>query len=108
MKETATINGPEGTVSRKTQESLVLLERGMEQLRDNIKNVNEDYLGDIDLRTLLTTQRTTKRDAKYFTLEKSYYPVPKSSVELRDVNVMKPPSADNVDPNIEAAMKELV
>ena len=56
MKETATINGPEGTVSSKTQESLVLLERGMEQLRDNVKNVNEDYLGDIDLRTLLTTQ----------------------------------------------------
>ena len=59
MKETATINGTEGTVSRKTQESLVLLERGMEQLRDNVKNVNEDYLGDIDLRTLLTTQVRT-------------------------------------------------
>ena len=42
------------------------------------------------------------------TLEKSYYPVPKSSVELRDVDLMKPPPADNVDPNIEAAMKELV
>ncbi|CAH3166246.1 unnamed protein product [Pocillopora meandrina] len=113
----------------------------MEQLRDNVKNVNEDYLGDIDLRTLLTTQvenlhavsnsknetftalqyaqdfgtiskeslkRTTKWGAKYFTLEKSYYPVPKSSVELRDVDLMKPPPADNVDPNIEAAMKELV
>ncbi|RMX58878.1 hypothetical protein pdam_00023710, partial [Pocillopora damicornis] len=141
MKETATINGPEGTVSSKTRESLVLLERGMEQLRDNVKNVNEDYLGDIDLRTLLTTQmenlhtvshfknetftalqyaqdfgtilkeslkRTTKWGAKYFTLEKSYYPVPKSSVELRDVDLVKPPTADNVDPNIEAAMKELV
>ena len=34
----------------------MLLERGMEQLRDNVRNVNEDYLGDIDLRTLLTTQ----------------------------------------------------
>ena len=117
------------------------IERGMEQLRDNVKNVNEDYLGDIDLRTLLTTQvenlhavshfknetftalqyaqdfgtilkeslkRTTKWGAKYFTLEKSYYPVPKSIVELRDVDLMKPPPADNVDPNIEAAMKELV
>ena len=51
MKETAAINGPEGTVSSKTQESVVLLERGMEQLRDNV-----DRLGDIDLRTLLTTQ----------------------------------------------------
>ena len=34
----------------------MLLERGMEKLRDNVKNVNKDYLGDIDLRTLLTTQ----------------------------------------------------
>ena len=55
MKETATINGPEGTVSSKTQESLVLLERGMEQPPDNVKNVNEDYFGDIELRTLLTS-----------------------------------------------------
>ena len=108
MKETATINGPEETDSSKTQDSLVLLERGMEQLRDNGKNVNEDCLGDTDQRTLLKTQvenlhavshlknetfnalqyaqdfvtiskeslkRTTKWDAKYFTLEKSYYPL---------------------------------
>ena len=139
MKETAATT--EGTVSSKTQESLVLLERGMEQLRDNVKNVNEDYRDDIDLRTLLTTQvenlhavshfknetftalqhaqdfgtiskeslkRTTKWGAKYFTLEKSYYPVPKSGVELRDVDLMKASPAGNVDPNIEAAMKELV
>ena len=44
-------------------------------------------------------------EVEYFTLEKSYYPVPNSSVELRDVDLMKPPPADNVDPNIEAAMK---
>lgn len=120
---------------------MALLERGMEQLRDNVKNVNEEYLGDIDLRTLPTTQvenlhavshfkietfnslqyaqhfgtiskeslkRTTKWGAKYFTHEKSYYPVPKSSVELRDVELMKPPLSGNVGPNIEAAMKGLV
>ena len=29
-------------------------------------------------------------------------------MELRDVDLMKPPPAGNVDPNIEAAMKELV
>ena len=56
MKETAATNGPKGTFSGKTQESLVLLERGMEQLRDNVKNVNKD---DIDMRTLLTTQVKT-------------------------------------------------
>ena len=56
MKETAATNGPEGTVSKKTQVSLVLLEQaGMRRLQDNLKNINEEYLGDIDLRTLLTT-----------------------------------------------------
>ena len=34
--------------------------------------------------------------------------MPKSGAELRDVDLMKPPPAGNVDPNIEAAMKELV
>ena len=29
-------------------------------------------------------------------------------MELRDVDLMKPPPVDNVDPNIEAAMKELI
>ena len=143
MKETAATNGPEGTVSKKTQVSLVLLEQaGMRRLQDNVKNINEEYLGDIDLRTLLTTlvenlhavshfknetftalqyaqdfgtiskesslKRTTKWGAKYFTHEKSYYPVPKSSMELEDVNVMKPPPVVSIDPQIETAMKELV
>ena len=98
-------------------------------------------IGDIDLRTLLTTlvenlhtvshlknetftalqyaqdfgtiskeslKRTTKWGAKYFTHEKSYYPVLKSSMELEDVNVMKPPPVVSIDPQIETAMKELV
>ena len=124
MKETAATNDPEGTVSKKTQVSLVLLKQGMRRLQDNVKNINEEYLGDINLRTLLTTlvenlhavshfknetftalqyaqdfgtiskeslKRTTKWGAKYFTHEKSYYPVQKSSMELGDVNVMKPP-----------------
>ena len=98
-------------------------------------------IGDIDLRTLLTTlvenlhtvshlknetftalqyaqdfgtiskeslKRITKWGAKYFTHEKSYYPVLKSSMELGDVNVMKPPPVVSIDPQIEAAMKELV
>lgn len=55
MKETAATNGPEGTVSKKTQVSLELLEQGMRRLQDNIKNINQEYLDDVDLRTLLTT-----------------------------------------------------
>ena len=32
-----------------------LLEQGMARLQNNLKSVNEDYLDDVDLRTLLTT-----------------------------------------------------
>ena len=101
-------NGPEGTVSKKTQVSLELLEQCMARLQNNLKSINEDYLGEVDLRTLLTTivenlhavshfknetftalryardfgtitkeslKRTTKWSAKYFTHNKSFYPV---------------------------------
>ena len=51
-------------------------------------------------------KRTTKWSAKYFTHDKSLYPVP--SMELADVEVMKPPTAARIDPAIEIAMKELV
>ena len=114
----------------------------MARLQNNLKSINEDYLGDVDLRTLLTTivedlhavshfknetftalqygrdfgtiakeslKRTTKWSAKYFTHDKSFYPVPTSSMELADVEVMKPPTAAiRIDPPIEVAMKELV
>ena len=101
----------------------------MARLQNNLKSINEDYLGDVDLRTLLTTivenlhtvshfknltfkalqyardfgtiakesiKRTTKWSAKYFTHDKSFYPV----------EVMKPLTAARVDPPIEVAMKD--
>ena len=55
MKEAAATNGPEGNVSKKRQVSLDLLEQGMARLQNNLKSIIEDYLGDVDLRTLLTT-----------------------------------------------------
>ena len=55
MKEAAATNGPEGTVSKKTQVSLELLKQGMARLQNNLKSINKDYIGDVDLRTLLTT-----------------------------------------------------
>ena len=56
MKETtATINGPEGTVSKKTQVSLNLLEQGMRRLHDSITTITKDFLDDVELCTLLTT-----------------------------------------------------
>lgn len=55
MKEATATNGPEGTVLKKTQVSLELLEQGIRRLQNNLKSINEDYLGDVDLRTSLTT-----------------------------------------------------
>ena len=142
MKEAAATNGLEGTVSKKTQVSLELPEEGMTRLQNNLKSINEDYLGNGDLRTLLTTVienlhavsyfknetftalkyardfdtiakeslNRTKWSAKYFTHmhDKSFYPVPISSMELEAVEVMKRPSAARIDPPIEVVMKELV
>ena len=58
MKEAAATYGPEGTVSKKAQVSLELLEQGMARLQNNLKSINEDYPGDVYLRTLLTTTKT--------------------------------------------------
>ena len=55
MKEAAATNGPEGTVSKKTQVSLELLEQGMALLQNNLKSINQRYLSDVDLRMSLTT-----------------------------------------------------
>ena len=55
VKEASATNSPEGTVSKKTQVSLELLAKGMARLQNNLKSINEDYLGDVDLRTLPTT-----------------------------------------------------
>ena len=54
MKEAAATNGPEGTVSKKTQVSLELLEQGLARLQNNLKSINENFLGNVYLRTLLT------------------------------------------------------
>ena len=52
MRETAGTNGPEGTISMKTQVLLALLGQGMRRLYENIAEINKSYL---ELCTLLTT-----------------------------------------------------
>ena len=49
MKETTATNGPEGTVSKKTQVSLNLLEQRMRRLHDSITIINKDFLDDVEL-----------------------------------------------------------
>ena len=41
-----------------------------------------------------------------YTCQSSFYPVPTSSMEVADVEVMKPPTAVRIDPPFEVAMKE--
>ena len=53
-------------------------------------------------------KRMTKWSTKYFKHDKSFYPVPTSSMALADVEVMKPPTAARMDPSTEVTMKELV
>ena len=49
IKEAAATNGPEGTVSKKTQVSLELLEQGIARRQNNLKSINEDYLALVTL-----------------------------------------------------------
>ena len=69
MKEAVATNGPEGIVSKKTQVSLERLEQGMARLQNNLKSINEDYLGDVDLRTLLTTIVENLHAVSHFILQ---------------------------------------
>ena len=49
-------NGPEGTVSKKTQDSLTLLRKGMKRLIEKISSINPSFVDLVELLTLLTTQ----------------------------------------------------
>ena len=49
-------NGPEGTVSKKTQDSLTLLRKGMNRLIENVSYINPSFVDLVELLTLLTTQ----------------------------------------------------
>ena len=55
LKEDSTSNGPQGTVSQKTQISIELLLNGVKSLMSNVTTVNPNYKDTIDWKTLLTT-----------------------------------------------------
>ena len=56
----------------------------------------------------LKYHRVTKWGSKYFTHEKSYYPVPRTSMEFANVNFMQRLPPKVIRPEIETAIKELV
>ena len=66
IKETTATNGPEGTVSHKIQVSLKLLEEGMRCLHNSIASINNDYLEDIEMPTLLTIVVENLRVVSHF------------------------------------------
>ena len=54
LKDDSTMNGPQGTVSQKTQTSIDLLLNGVKSLISKVTNVNPNYKDTIDRKTLLT------------------------------------------------------
>ena len=56
LSETSATNGPQGTVSKKTQVSVSLLKKEMCRLYRNEVNVNLPFVDDMLLETLLTTE----------------------------------------------------
>ena len=46
--------------------------------------------------------------AKYFTQDKSYYPVPQTSMDFANINFMQPLLSEEISPDTETATKELV
>ena len=50
----------------------------------------------------------TKWEAKYFTHEKSYYPVPNTCTEFANVNFMRPLPSEGINPEFKSIMKEFV
>ena len=56
LSETSATNGPQETVSQKTQVSVSLLKKGMDRLYKKEMDVNPQLADDLLLETLLTTE----------------------------------------------------
>ena len=66
------------------------------------------YSQDFGTITKESLKRITKWGAKYFTHDKSYYPVPQTSMEFANNNFMQPLLAEEISPETQTAMKESV
>ena len=139
LSETSATNGPQGTVSQKTQVSVSLLKKGIERLYKNVVDINPQFVDDLLLETLLTTvvenlhavshlkhetftvltyaqdfgaickeslKRASRWAAKYYTHDKSYYPVPQSAMPLSAIATMTPLPSEDITPGMEGQIKE--
>ena len=66
LKEGLTTNGPQGTVSQKTQTSIELLLNGVKSLMSKVTNVNPNYKDTFDWKTLLTTIVENLHEVSHF------------------------------------------
>ena len=129
-------NGPEGTVSKKTQDSLTMLRKEVNRLIQNINSINPLFIDQDELLALLTThvenlhvvshfehetfrtlnyaqdfvkdslKRITTWTAKYFTHDKSYYPFHDTFMPLSAVSTMAHPAVQTVAKEDEVVMKD--
>ena len=129
-------NCPElGIVSKKTQDSLTLLREGKNRLIENFNFINPLFIDQIEPLALTTQveklhavshetfstlnyaqdfgtivkeslKRITTWAAKYFTRDKSYYPVPDTSMPLSAVSTMALPAVQTMAKEDEDLMKD--
>ncbi|CAB4030547.1 Hypothetical predicted protein, partial [Paramuricea clavata] len=90
LKESSTTNGPEGTISHQTQTSSAVLQ----------------YAQDFGTIVKESLKRTTTWAAKYYTHDKSYYPVPESVMPLWATKVMTPLPPNEIPRKTEEIMKD--
>jgi len=64
------------------------------------------YSQDFGAITKESLKRKTKWRAKYFTHDKSYYPVSQTSMEFANINFMQPLLSEEISPDTETAIKE--
>ena len=137
LPDTAHTNGPQGTISQKTQISMKLMLHGLRKCQ----NQNDFPYLDIDLASLITSavenihavsrmkhetfstleyaqdfghiikeslKRSTKWAAQYYTSVKSYYPIPANGAHFKDLDVMAPLPTAYCSPEDARRMKEWI
>ena len=66
LSDASATNGPQGTVSQKMQVSVSLLKKGMDRLYKNVMDVKPQFVDDLLLETLLTTEVENLHAVLYF------------------------------------------
>ena len=80
-EESKATNGPQVTVSQKTQNSVELPLNGVDSLIRNTTTVNSEYKDNIDWQTLLTTQVENLHAVSHFKHE-TFNALPKYATDL--------------------------